>query len=94
MGCLAAVEAYAASLIGLPAAEADIALGALAATLASSSLVAGTGSPVIAAALSAIAPAVTDAAQANQIAELSAAVETGGDLPVAAVGEPMPASPS
>lgn len=93
-GCLSAIEAFIASLAGLPAVEADAALGVLATALASSSLNAGANTAVIAVALSAIAPAITDPAQATQVAALATAVETGTDLPVAAVGAPTPASPA
>lgn len=89
--CLAAIEAF---IDGLAGVSLDVALGSLAATLATSSLSIETNSPVIAVALSAIGSAVNDPAQATQIAAISAAVEAGSDFPLAAVGDPVPASPN
>ena len=92
--CLAAIEAFIASLAGLSTAEADAALGTLASALASASLETGSNSVVIAAGLASIATAVTDPAQAAQITQIAAAVEAGADIPVFAVGGGTPASPS
>lgn len=92
--CLAAVEAFIAGLAGVPAAQADVALGDLAAILATASLSGGTSAGAIAAALETIVAAVSDPAQAAQIASIAVAVETGSDLPVFAVEAPMHASPA
>lgn len=84
-GCLASVDAFIAGLAGLPAEQADAALGDLASALASAGLSGGVNVAVIAAALESIAAAVSDPEQAAQILAVAAAVESGTDIPVFAV---------
>ncbi|AEQ53104.1 hypothetical protein [Pelagibacterium halotolerans] len=92
--CLAAIDAFVAALAGLPAADADAALGVLAGDLAAASLEEGSNSAVIAAGLTAVAGEVTDPEQAAQIIQIAAAVEADTDIPVFAVDGGTPASPN
>lgn len=92
--CLAAIDAFVASLSGLTAAQVNAALGVLAGALATASLEAGRNSPVIAAGLGAIAAAVTDPAQSAQILRVAASVGAGSNIAVFAVGGATPASPN
>ena len=85
-GCLASVDAFVGGLAGLSADQADATLGELASALANAGLAGGANISVIVAALEAIAAAISDPAQAEQIRSVAAALAAGTDIPVFAVG--------
>lgn len=95
--CIRAIEAYASALTvaGLSPAGIDALLSELAAVLGEDTLLSpGASGGIIAAAMRAIARNVSDPERAAALVGLANAVEAGEDIPVAAIGMPVSASPN